>query len=108
MRDLDLTEPVRRGTGRVLSAGADGALVAVETEGGGGTLYTFCARSGDAARRLCALIPPHPSYVTVHETLSFPVLREKFGYQAMNPLWQVAYLGREALPLPRRPLSCAP
>lgn len=108
VRYLDMTEPVRRGAGRVLSADEDGALVAVETEGEGGTLYTLCAQSEDAARRLCALIPPHPSYVTVHEALSFPVLREKFGYQAMNPCWQVAYLESTPLPLPVLPFALRP
>lgn len=108
---LDMTEPVRRGTGDVLYASAKGALVAVRTKGTDGTIYTLFAEDEDTADLLCGLIPPHPAYVTVHESLSFSALRTHFGYTEMNPCWQVAYLEEAPISLPVskfqiRPLTC--
>ena len=106
---LDLTEPVRRGTGTVCYAAQDGALVAVELEDGGGlTLYSLWARDGETARRLCRLIPPHPFSVTAHEASSLPALREAFGYKDFNPCWQAGYFFKEPLPEPDIPFVVRP
>lgn len=106
---LDLTEPVRRGTGTVCYAAQDGALVAVELEDGGGlTLYSLWARDGETARRLCRLIPPHPFSVTAHEASSLPALREAFGYKDFNPCRQAGYFSRKPMPEPDIPFVVRP
>ena len=106
---LDLTEPVRRGTGTVCYAAQDGALVAVELEDGGGlTLYTLWARDGETARRLCRLIPPHPFSVTAHEASSLPALGEAFGYKDFNPCRQAGYFSRKPMPEPDIPFVVRP
>lgn len=105
---LDMTEPVRRGTGTVLAAFPDGALVEVSAQGGGDTVYSLSARNQEAARRLCAMIPASAVYVTAHETLSFPALQERFHYRGMNACWQVAYLDWAPLPLPDLGLELRP
>lgn len=106
---LDLTEPVRRGTGTVCYAAVDGALVAVELEEGNGlTLYSLWARDENTARRLCRLIPPHPFSVTAHEASSLPALREVFGYRDFNPCWQAGYFSPNPLPEPESPFVVRP
>lgn len=106
---LDLTEPVRRGTGTVCYAAEDGALVAVELEEGDGlTLYTLWARDGETARRLCRLIPPHPFSVTPHEACSLAALREAFGYRDFNPCRQAGYFSPKPLPEPKSPFVVRP
>lgn len=106
---LDLTEPVRRGTGTVCYAAEGGALVAVELEEGDGlTLYTLWARDGETARRLCRLIPPHPFSVTPHEASSLPALREAFGYRDFNPCRQAGYFSPKPLPEPKSPFVVRP
>lgn len=106
---LDLTEPVRRGTGTVCYAAQDGALVAVELEGGDGlTLYSLWARDEKTARRLCRLIPPHPFSVTPHEASSLPALEETFGYRNFNPCRQAGYFSKEPLPEPESPFVVRP
>lgn len=106
---LDLTEPVRRGTGTVCYAAQDGALVAVELEDGGGlTLYSLWARDGETARRLCRLIPPHPFSVTAHEASSLPALQEAFGYKDFNPCRQAGYFSRKPMPEPDIPFVVRP
>ena len=54
---LDMTEPVRRGTGRVLYAAPEGALVAVSNQDDNGVLYTMFAQNEAVAEHLCSLIP---------------------------------------------------
>ena len=101
VRYLDLTEPVRRGTGEVVYAGPDGALVAVDTGRGvrpEDQLFTLSARDADAARRLCALLPGPAVQVTVHEECAFPALEERLGIRAWNPCWQAGYLSTAPLP----------
>ena len=106
---LDLTEPVRRGTGTVCYAAQDGALVAVSLEDGDGlTLYTLWARDGETARRLCRLIPPHPFSVTVHEASSLPALSERVCYQKLSPGRQAGYFARKPLPEPDIPFVVRP
>lgn len=106
---LDLTEPVRRGTGTVCYAAEDGALVAVELEEGDDlTLYTLWARDGETARRLCRLIPPHPFSVTPHEACSLAALREAFGYRDFNPCRQAGYFSPKPLPEPKSPFVVRP
>lgn len=106
---LDLTEPVRRGTGTVCYAAEDGALVAVELEEGDGlTLYTLWARDENTARQLCRLIPPHPFSVTAHEACSLPALREAFGYRDFNPCRQAGYFSPKPLPEPKSPFVVRP
>ena len=97
---LDMTEPVRRGTGRVLYAAPEGALVAVSNQDDNGVLYTMFAQNEAVAEHLCSLIPIKPEFVTIHEAHSFPALRRRFGYQSMTSCWQVGYLAREPLDLP--------
>ena len=105
---LDLTEPVRRGTGQVLYAAPQGALVAVSNQGDAKVLYTFFAGSEAMADHLCRLIPSGVDFVNVHETCSFPALRRRFGFSVMHPCWQVGYTGQEPLPLPPTPFRIRP
>lgn len=95
---LDMTEPVRLGTGAVHAAFPDGALVEICIEDEGG--FSMCAASPETARKLAAMVPPSAGYLTVHEDFYFPLLEERFGYRAMRACWQVGYLEREPLPLP--------
>jgi GNAT superfamily N-acetyltransferase len=103
-RYIDMTQPLVRGTGRILEDAPDGALVQVNTQDGG-TLYTVCAADESAARRLVARIPQAPTYVTCHEEASFPALRAAFGYDKMRPCRQVAYLGEDPLTEPELPFT---
>lgn len=105
---LDMTEPVRRGTGRVLFATPEGALVAVPNGDGGGAIYTLFAQNEAMADHLCRLIPDKPEFVTTHEALSFPALRRRFGYQSMTSCWQVGHLASVPLPLPHSPFQVRP
>ena len=101
VRYLDLTQPLARGTGSVVDADGQGALVRV-TLAGGGDHYTLCAQNERRAAELIALLPEDPGYVTWHEEVCWPLLQARFGYLDYNLCWQVAYLGREMLPLPDR------
>ena len=97
---LDMTEPVRRGTGVVHFASPEGALVEVDTRGQGDVIYTLCAANLETAEKLCRMIPNSAVFVTVHEKLCFPLLRQRVGYETINGCWQVGYLGHTPLPLP--------
>lgn len=105
---MDMTEPVRRGTGQVVCAAPEGALVAVPNGDDGGVIYTLFAQNEAMAELLCRLIPTKPEFVTTHETLSFPAVQRHFGYQSMTPCWQVGYLSQDPLPLPRSPFQVWP
>ncbi len=100
VRYLDMTEPVRRGTGILHAATPTGALVEVCTQEEGDVIYSLCAADLETARRLCGMIPPSAAYVTAHESFYLPLLQERFGYRSMAACWQVGYLRRERLPLP--------
>ena len=68
---LDLTEAVRRGEGRLLAATPRGALAAFHNyEKDGQDLgFTMFADDLETAQALLALIPPKPTFITVHEAL---------------------------------------
>ena len=110
---LDMTEPVRRGTGQVLYAAPEGAVVAVSNCDDDGIIYTLFAQNEAMADLQCRQIPGKPEFVATHEALSFPVVQRHFGYRSMTPCWQVGYLDQAPLPLPNnspfqvRPLTPA-
>ena len=99
---LDLTEAVRRGDGRVLGATPHGALVSFNNyEKNGQELgFTMFANDLETVEELLALLPPEPDFITVHETLYFGLLKERFGCDGMNPCWQMGWLHTDPLPLP--------
>lgn len=98
---LDLTEAVRRGDGRVLGAAPHGALVAFTNLIDGPDYgYTMFADNMETARSLCALIPPDPGFITVHERNYLDLLKKCFGFSEINACWQAAYLHTAHLPLP--------
>lgn len=100
VRYLDMTEPVRRGEGKVLAASPAGALVYVPTDHPADAIYALSAAGAKGAERLCSLIPPDAAYVTVHEPWALPAVQARCGYQTMNPVWQVGYLSQTPLPMP--------
>lgn len=99
---LDLTEAIRRGDGKVLGATPHGALAAFRSyEKEGQDLgFTMFADDLETAQALLALIPPKPDFITVHETLYRDELEKRFGFSALNPCWQLAWLRPTPLPLP--------
>ena len=98
---LDLTEAVRRGDGRVLGATPHGALVAFTNLIDGPDFgYTMFADDERTARSLCAMIPPNPGFITVHERHYMELLKKCFGFSEVNICWQMAYLRIAPPPLP--------
>lgn len=98
---LDLTEAVRRGDGRVLAAMPHGALVAFNNLMDGPDFgYTMFADDERTARRLCAMIPHNPGFITVHERHYLELLQKCFGFSELNACWQVGYLRTTPPPLP--------
>lgn len=71
-------------------------------------IYALSAADTEEAERLCALIPTDAAYVTVHEPWALPAVQARCGYSAMNPVWQVGYLGKTPLPLPGSPFQVKP
>ncbi len=110
---LDLTEAVRRGDGRVLGAEPRGALVAFTNPADGSDYgYTMFADDERTARMLCAMIPPDPGFITVHEQIYRDLLQKCFGFSELNACWQMGWLRTTAPPLPEteveiRPLTAA-
>lgn len=110
---LDLTEAVRRGEGRVIAAMPRGALVAFTNLMDGSDLgYTMFADDERTARRLFAMIPAKPGFITVHERHYSDLLKKCFGFSELNACWQVGYLRTSPLPLSNpdvvlRPLEAA-
>lgn len=100
VRYLDMTEPVRRGEGKILAVSPAGALVYVSADDPADAIYALSAANAEEAERLCALIPPNAAYVTAHEFWSLPAVQARCGYSVMNPVWQVGYLGKTPLSLP--------
>ena len=101
VRYLDMSQPLARGTGSVVDADAQGALVRVKLAGGDN--YTLCAQTERRAAELIALLPEDPGYVTWHEEVCWPLLQERFGYPDRNFCWQVAYTKPEPFPMPAHP-----
>lgn len=99
---LDLTETIRRGDGKVLGATPHGALAAFRSyEKDGRDLgFTMFADNLETAQALLALLPPNPDFITVHEELYRDELKKRFGYDQLNPCWQMAWLRPAPLPLP--------
>ncbi len=108
VRYLDMTEPVRRGEGKILAASPAGALVYVPTDDPADAIYALSAADAKEAERLCALIPRDAAYVTVHESWALPAAQARCGYSVMNPVWQVGYPGKAPLPLPESPFQVKP
>ena len=110
---LDLTEAVRRGDGRVLGATPKGALVAFTNLIDGPDYgYTMFADDEQTARILCAMIPPNPGFLTVHERTYFGLLQKCFGFSEANACWQMGWLRTTPPPLPElgaevRPLDAS-
>lgn len=98
---LDLTEAVRRGDGKVLGATPHGALAAFcSYEKDGQDLgFTMFADDLETAQALLALVPPKPDFITVHEELYRDELNKRFGFDQLNPCWQLAWLRPTPLPL---------
>lgn len=99
---LDLTEAIRRGDGKVLGATPHGALAAFRSyEKEGQDLgFTMFADDLETAQALLALVPPKPDFITVHEELYRDELKKLFGFDQLNPCWQLAWLRPTPLPLP--------
>lgn len=99
---LDLSETVRRGEGHVIAALPHGALAAFHNyEKGGQDLgFTMFADDLETAQTLLALVPPNPDFITVHEALYWEELKRRFGFSALNPCWQMAWLRPTPPPLP--------
>lgn len=107
VRYLDLTEPLRRGEGRVVTASPTGALVVLE---GCDRSFSLFALDQETAENLLNLIPPEPELVFVHEAFTLPLLAERFSLSPSSPFRQAAYQKETPLPLPDstahiRPLS---
>ena len=106
---LDMTESVRRGDGRVLAASPWGALVAFTNLMDGPDYgYTMFADDERTARSLCAMIPPNPGFITVHEEHYLDLLKKRFGFTQANTCWQVGYLRATPLPLPELGVEVRP
>lgn len=91
---LDLTEAIRRGEGRLIAAMPRGALVSFRNyEKDGQELgFTMFADDLETAKRLLAMLPPQPDFLTVHEDFYLDELEKRFGFDRLNPCWQVGYL----------------
>ena len=61
--------------------------------------FTMFADDLETAQALLALIPPKPSFITVHEALYRDELEKRFGFTRLNPCWQLGWL-RTTPPLP--------
>ena len=106
---LDLTEAIRRGDGRVLGATPHGALVAFTNLIDGPDYgYTMFADNEGTAQSLCALLPPDPGFITVHERHYLDLLNKRFGFSEVNACWQVGYLRTTPLPLPELGVEVRP
>ena len=109
---LDLTEPLRRGEGRVVSVSPAGALVALNNydRDGQSCGFSLLARDPAEAEALLDLLPPHPDLVFAHEDFTAALVAQRFGLKLSPPFYQAAYLKTEPLPLPQsgaviRPLT---
>lgn len=104
---FDLTETVRRGSGRVISACPTGALVAYDNyrRDDCDTGFTMFAADLPTAESLCGLLPPCTAWVTVHEDFYAPLLREQFGLHLGQACWQVCYPDSQPLPMPASDLE---
>lgn len=91
---LDLTEAVRRGEGRLIAAMPRGALVSFRNYEKDGQELGFTMFAGDleTAKRLLAMLPSQPDFLTVHEDFYLDELEKRFGFDRLNPCWQVGYL----------------
>ena len=54
----------------------------------------------ETAQALLALIPPKPTFITVHEALYRDELEKRFGFTRLNPCWQMGWLRTTPPPLP--------
>lgn len=102
VRYLDLTETVRRGEGRLIAAMPRGALAAFHNyqKDGQDLGFTMFADDMETARRLLAMLPAQPDFLTVHEDFYLDELGKRFGFSKLNPCWQVGYLRTMAPPAP--------
>lgn len=100
---LDLTEAVRRKEGHLIAALPHGALAAFHNyERDGQDLgFTMFADDLPTAKRLLAMLPPHPDFLTVHESFYLDELEKRFGFNHLNPCWQVGYLRTMPPPAPQ-------
>lgn len=91
---LDLTEAIRRGEGRLIAAMPRGALASFRNyERDGQELgFTMFANDLETAKRLLAMLPPQPDFLTVHEDFYLDELEKRFGFDRLNLCWQVGYL----------------
>lgn len=97
---LDLTEAVRRGEGHVVAALPHGALAAFRNYGRE-LGFTMFADDLETAQALLSLLPPDPGFLTVHEDIYRAELQKRFGFDRLNPCWQLGWL-RPAPPPPAR------
>lgn len=99
---LDLTEAVRRGEGRLIAAMPRGALAAFRNyEKEGQDLgFTMFANDRETAKRLLAMLPSQPAFLTVHEDFYLDELTKRFGFTELNPCWQMGWLRTMAPALP--------
>lgn len=105
IRYLDLSEPLRRGEGHVVSACPTGTLVALDRCDPGFSLFAQDRKTADA---LLSLLPPAPELVFVHEEFTLSLLVENFGLTPSPAFLQAAYLKKEPLPLPDTGMEIRP
>lgn len=96
---LDLTEAVRRGEGHVVAALPHGALAAFRNYGRE-LGFTMFADDLETAQALLSLLPPDPGFLTVHEDIYRAELQKRFGFDRLNPCWQLGWLRPAPPPLP--------
>lgn len=97
---LDLTEPLRRGEGRVAAVSPAGALVALDNYDRDGQSFgiSLLAREPAGAEALLDLLPPCPELVFAHEDFTAEMLERRFGLKRSPAFYQAAYLKRDPLP----------
>ncbi len=99
---LDLTETIRRKEGHLIAALPHGALAAFHSyEKDGQDLgFTMFADDLPTAKRLLAMLPSQPDFLTVHEDFYLDELKKRFGFGGLNPCWQAGYLRTTPPPAP--------
>jgi len=104
-RYLDLTEPVRRGEGKVLAVSPTGALVSIDSYDKDAVPHGFSLWGADpgAVEALLDRIPARPELIFYHDDFCGPLIARRFGLTGMGPCRQAGYFRQEPPPLPQTP-----
>lgn len=103
IRYMDLAEPIRRGEGTVLTATADGALVALckYDQNGEHTAFSLVAKDRSSAERLLSQLPSDTQLIFLHEDFSAALAAQMFPELPMSPAFRTAaYLAEKPIPEP--------